>query len=94
MEFKVLMLDTASEDLESIPKNIGDTITRRIYAMRDGLPGSIKRLRDMDAAFRLRVGDYRILFDVNGDTITVHQVRHRRHAYDFKSGEKKRKGQH
>jgi hypothetical protein len=34
--------------------------------MQDGLPGSVKRLRQFGYGYRLRVGDYRVLFDLAG----------------------------
>lgn len=34
-----------------------------------------------DAQYRFRVGDYRILFDVEDDTIVIHKIQHRRDAY-------------
>lgn len=34
-----------------------------------------------DAQYRFRVGDYRILFDVEDDTLIVHKIQHRREVY-------------
>lgn len=45
---------------------------------------NIKHLQG-SALYRLRVGDYRVLFSIEQDTITVmlvHRVRHRRNAHD------------
>ena len=44
--------------------------------------GDVKRLRNFTPAYRLRVGDYRVLFAVEGGRILVHRVVHRREAYD------------
>jgi mRNA interferase RelE/StbE len=41
----------------------------------------VKRLKGR-AGMRLRVGDWRIIFYVEGDTITVIAVGHRRDIYD------------
>lgn len=32
--------------------------------------------------YRLRVGDWRVLFEVDGKAIVVHEVKHRSEAYD------------
>jgi mRNA-degrading endonuclease RelE of RelBE toxin-antitoxin system len=41
-----------------------------------------KRLSgEYEGLLRLRVGNYRVLFDQTADTITIHRVRHRRDAY-------------
>lgn len=31
---------------------------------------------------RLRVGDYRVIYSINSDTVTVHELGHRREIYD------------
>jgi len=82
------------DDLEGIPRNFADSIMRKAVAMQNGIPGSVKALRDMDYGFRLRLGHYRILFDVQGEQIIIQRILHRRHAYASKTGEKKRKSQH
>jgi mRNA interferase RelE/StbE len=43
--------------------------------------GDVKRLRGRDGA-RLRVGDWRVIFYVEDDTIIVAAVGHRREIYD------------
>lgn len=43
--------------------------------------GDVKALRGIEG-MRLRVGDWRVLFTVDGDTITIHAVGHRRDIYD------------
>ena len=54
----------------------------KVHAMQDDLAGDVKRLTNMTPAYRLRVGDYRPLFEVEGDRIIVYRVRHRREAYE------------
>jgi mRNA-degrading endonuclease RelE of RelBE toxin-antitoxin system len=44
--------------------------------------GDVKRLQDIEPPeFRLRVGDYRVRFHDQGDTIRITAVKHRREAY-------------
>jgi mRNA-degrading endonuclease RelE of RelBE toxin-antitoxin system len=44
--------------------------------------GDVKRLQDIEPPeFRLRVGDYQLLFHDQGDTLYVTAVKHRREAY-------------
>lgn len=43
---------------------------------------NIKKLSNYDPAYRKRVGDYRILFDVFDDLLTIYEIRHRKEAYD------------
>lgn len=43
--------------------------------------GDVKALKGAPG-MRLRAGDWRVLFTVKGNTITVHAVGHRREIYD------------
>jgi mRNA interferase RelE/StbE len=44
--------------------------------------GNIEPLHgDMASAFRLRLGDYRVLFTLQDDAMRIFGVRHRREAY-------------
>ncbi len=43
--------------------------------------GDVKALKGAPG-LRLRAGDWRVLFTVKGDTITIHAVGHRREIYD------------
>ena len=44
--------------------------------------GDVNALQgDMDGAFRLRLGDYRVLFTLEGDAMRIFGVRHRSEAY-------------
>lgn len=94
LTYEVFIAASATEDLAALPTNRFDTITRRIAAMKNGIPSSVKRLSNFGYDCRLRVGDYRILFDVRGAQITIRRVLHRRHAYASPPGKKKRKGEH
>ena len=72
----------AIEELDRIsPKQRGQ-ILRKIKRLQASLHGDIKRLREAEAAYRLRIGDYRALFDIESDVIIIRRVGHRREIYD------------
>jgi mRNA-degrading endonuclease RelE of RelBE toxin-antitoxin system len=52
-------------------------IIRKLEAMQSDLAGDVKRLVALPCGYRLRVGDWRVLFDVVDGTILVQRVRHR-----------------
>jgi mRNA interferase RelE/StbE len=56
-------------------------IIKGIEAMGNDLKGDVKRLTNFTPEYRLRVGDYRVLFEVENKNIVVYRVRHRREAY-------------
>lgn len=41
----------------------------------------IKKLKVPYAGFRLRIGDYRILFTLKGKNVTIYSIQHRKDAY-------------
>ena len=42
---------------------------------------NIKKLTNFEPAYRLRVGDYRILFDISENIIEIGRVLHRKDSY-------------
>lgn len=75
-------MELALADLRRIPKRFAAQIVARISRLEHGLRGNIGRLTNFDCDYRLRCGDYRVLFDVEGDCVLVHRVLHRKDAYD------------
>ena len=80
--FKITYSAPAIEDLDGLPKKQSAGLVKKITRLAGGLRGDIKRLKDFDPAYRLRMGDYRILFDVEGREIIIRRIKHRREAYD------------
>ena len=67
-------------------KRIGGTDKERIHNKileLENFPNvsNWERLTNFEPAYRARVGDYRILFDVVGDTIEIGRVLHRKDSY-------------
>ncbi len=64
---KVELKPQAVKDLQSLQKQDGGRIARRLSELEDGLTGDIKRLTNFTPEYRLRVGNYRVLFEVEDD---------------------------
>jgi mRNA interferase RelE/StbE len=73
---------SALDDLDDLPARERAQILRKIERLRHGLHGNIKHLHDAEAAYRLRMGDYRILFDVESDVIVIRRIGNRKDVYD------------
>jgi mRNA interferase RelE/StbE len=73
---------SALDDLDGLPARQREQIIRKIERLQSGLHGDIKRLREAEAMYRLRMGDYRILFDVENDVIIIHRIGNRKDVYD------------
>jgi mRNA interferase RelE/StbE len=74
--------ETALEDLEGLQVKERGQILRKVERLANGLQGNIKRLRNSDVAYRLRMGDYRILFDVEESVIVIRRIGHRKSIYE------------
>jgi mRNA interferase RelE/StbE len=71
----------ALKDLKAIDRRDAHRIVEKIKAMRDDLAGDVKHLTNSTPEYRLRVGDYRALFELEGDKVVVYRIRHRKDAY-------------
>jgi mRNA interferase RelE/StbE len=80
--FHVEYAPLAVENLRAVPKTVASQIVRKISRLEQGLHGNIKQLRQSDFGYRLRMGDYRILFDVEDDTIVIQKVGNRKDVYE------------
>jgi mRNA interferase RelE/StbE len=80
--YRIEYAPSAIDDLRSLPKREADQILRKVLRLENGLQGNIKRLQNADVGFRLRMGDYRVLFDVIGDKILVQKVGNRKDVYE------------
>lgn len=81
MEYRIETRPRAIKDMKGLPRADAARILERIDGLRDNLAGDVKRLTQSTSEFRLRAGDYRILFDVDGPRVFVRRVLHRREAY-------------
>ncbi|CAO5001080.1 type II toxin-antitoxin system RelE family toxin [Microcystis aeruginosa] len=54
----------------------------KIEAMKDNLQGDVKQLKNFTPNYRLRVGNYRILFEVEEITLVIYRVKHRQNIYN------------
>ena len=82
MQYQIKFKPKAIKDLQKIPVNDRERIINKIEAMQDDLQGDVKRLTNFTPEYRLRVGDYRILFELAEQTIIVYRVKHRSKAYE------------
>jgi len=80
--YQIRYEESALDDLRALPKKQVDQVLRKIQRLERGLHGDIKRLQNADVGFRLRMGDYRVLFDVIGDRILIQHIGNREDVYE------------
>jgi mRNA interferase RelE/StbE len=81
MNYRVGLKPRAEKDLQKLPKQDQQRIVKKLRLASDDLRGDIKRLVQFQPSYRLCVGNYRVLFDIEFDKIVVYRVLHRREAY-------------
>jgi mRNA interferase RelE/StbE len=81
LNYEVLFAKKADKDLQKLPSHIQQRIVEKIKLLREDLTGDVKHLTNFIPQYRLRVGDYRALFEISDNTIVIHRVLHCKDAY-------------
>ena len=81
MRYEAVLKPKALKDLRGLPTNLQIRILEKVELMQDDLKGDVKRLTAFNPEYRLRVGSYRVLFEIEGQMIVIYRVKHRREAY-------------
>ena len=81
MKYHVELKPRAEKDLRGLQRREQQRIVKKLRVASDDLRGDIKRLTQFQPSHRLRVGDFRVLFDIQSDKIIVYRILHRREAY-------------
>ena len=68
--------------MADLDRGIARRVKQSVERFAETGAGDVKRLKDIDPPeFRLRVGDYRVRFHQENDTVRILRVRNRREAY-------------
>ena len=72
------------KDFRRLPKSVVERVMKRIEKLKDEpFPHGIEKLEGAERLYRVRVGDYRIVYEVDTQVqqIMILYVRHRREVY-------------
>jgi mRNA interferase RelE/StbE len=81
MDFEIKFKPKSLKDGKKIPKNDLENIFDKIEFMKTGLRGDVKRLTNFTPEYRLRVGNFRVLFEIEDKEIVIYRIVHRKDAY-------------
>jgi mRNA interferase RelE/StbE len=81
MQSKIEFKSTAIKDLKALPPIQAKHVMLKIKKMEDNLSGDIKRLTNYSPEYRLRIGNYRVLFELKENRIIIYRILHRKDAY-------------
>ncbi|SET75398.1 mRNA interferase RelE/StbE [Draconibacterium orientale] len=82
LNMEIRIRNSAIKDLKRISPDLRKKIHTKIISLKD-FPDvtNVKKLTNFEPAYRLRIGDYRILFDVLDDCIEIGRILHRKESY-------------
>jgi mRNA interferase RelE/StbE len=81
MIYQVEFKPRALKELKRLPAAENNRIVAKVEALQNDLEGDVKRLTNFTPEYRLRVGNYRVLFEVEGAKAVIYRIRHRKDAY-------------
>ncbi len=82
MSFEISWDERALQDLEKLEVLLRKRIVKKIEQFADSCSfNDIKRLQGYDKLYRLRVGDYRVIFELLNQEIIILKIGHRKNIY-------------
>ncbi len=84
MNYRVELMPRAIRQLQKLPDNVQLRIMRALRRLEDDpRPPGVKRLTGAENLWRIRVGQYRIVYEIHDDQLLVLVVRvgHRKDIY-------------
>lgn len=81
MRYTVVLTDEVKARLHALPLSLRREIGHKLFLLEEDLSGNVKKLKGSRNEYRLRVGDYRVIFELEGRTVTVYAVGNRKNIY-------------
>ena len=81
MKYEIEIKDQAKAALKMLPDDLRREIGFRLHLSQQDFSGDVKKLQGSRDEYRLRVGRYRVLFELVGKRIVVYTVGQRKDIY-------------
>jgi len=82
MKRQLVYTRRAIRDIKALDKAIRDRVKRGLEKLRENPSSNVEKLSNPElGTFRYRIGDYRVIFDIEGSDIVVLRVGHRKEIY-------------
>lgn len=82
--FSITWRNSTKKDIRSLPRqDVERVITAVTQLASDPLPHGSHKLAGSERTYRIRIGDYRVIYEVFADlhVVEVQRVRHRKDVY-------------
>ncbi|CAN5423669.1 hypothetical protein BH10ACI2_BH10ACI2_14560 [soil metagenome] len=81
MIYRLRFESRSLKDIKKLENSDKRRVIHGIEKLTVGLVGDVKKLTAFKPRYRLRLGNFRVLFDLESDEIVVHRIKDRRDAY-------------
>ena len=82
MAYKLVYTKTAFSDIKKLDTTSKKRIKNKIEVFSENPISYAKKLINFSIGeYRWRIGDYRVIFDIEGKNIVILRVKHRRESY-------------
>lgn len=82
MRYTLEFRPKARRDIGRLSPEVSRRIEQKLEQLCQDLNGDVKRLVNFTPGWRLRVGDWRVLFQPESARLIVHRIVHRSEAYE------------
>ena len=82
MRYEINFVASAREQLRALPKEVRRLIGAKLDRAQNDLSGDIKKLKGFKNKYRLRAGNYRVLFELEGTCLIVYDLGDRKDIYE------------
>jgi len=80
--YKIVITKRAIKDLTNIDREMKDRIAKKVREyIQDPFTHAQKLSNPKIGTYRFRIGDYRIIFDIDGDELVILRIGHRKSIY-------------
>lgn len=84
VKYRIELKPKAVKNLRSLPKSDAARMAHALESLCDNLSGDVKKLTNFSPEYRLRVGNYRALFEIETpDLVMIYRIKHRKEIFDI-----------
>ena len=81
MTYNIDLTKRADKDLRKLPVQVQKRIAKGLRLLQNDLQGDVKKLTNFTPEYRLRIGNYRVLFEIEDNELVIQRILHRKDAY-------------
>jgi mRNA interferase RelE/StbE len=84
MSYRIIISKSVQKQMDALPDDMSDRVAEKLQQLaEEPCPSGVVKLKGADNEYRIRVGDYRIRYEISDQdkAIRLLQCKHRREVY-------------